>query len=169
MAAGGPLEGLFVVEVANWIAAPCCGALLADLGATVVKVEARTGDSMRCVHLVLRQYTSCTALGWLWVSGHAWCMISCRLAGLPVVEQRDEKWRSRIDRWAPQLASLLQVVDLSLSESTLPVPRLTQSVAVPPCRYVLRNPRTNDGSKLGDMIDVPFQVSIFHTSSCTHN
>jgi crotonobetainyl-CoA:carnitine CoA-transferase CaiB-like acyl-CoA transferase len=46
-AAPGPLDGVLVVEVANWIAAPCCGALLADLGATVVKVEAPNGDSMR--------------------------------------------------------------------------------------------------------------------------
>ena len=34
------LSGL-VLEVANWIAAPCCGALLADSGARVVKIEVR--------------------------------------------------------------------------------------------------------------------------------
>ena len=44
-----PLEGLMVLEVANWIAGPCCGALLADLGATVVKVEPPQGDSMRYI------------------------------------------------------------------------------------------------------------------------
>ena len=31
----GPLDGTLVLEVANWIAGPCCGALLADAGATV--------------------------------------------------------------------------------------------------------------------------------------
>jgi len=36
-----------VVEVATWIAVPACGALLADLGATVIKVEAPTGDIWR--------------------------------------------------------------------------------------------------------------------------
>jgi crotonobetainyl-CoA:carnitine CoA-transferase CaiB-like acyl-CoA transferase len=34
---------------AHRIAGPCCGALLADLGATVIKVEPPTGDSMRYV------------------------------------------------------------------------------------------------------------------------
>lgn len=45
----GPLDGLLVLEVANWIAGPCCGALLADAGATVIKVEPPEGDSMRFV------------------------------------------------------------------------------------------------------------------------
>ena len=91
----GPLDGILVLEVANWwallpravqlhnpgsraphtfgwvalgtgmavvpiqlngyfctmcrIAGPCCGALLADMGATVIKVEPPTGDSMRYV------------------------------------------------------------------------------------------------------------------------
>jgi crotonobetainyl-CoA:carnitine CoA-transferase CaiB-like acyl-CoA transferase len=34
-----PLEGLRVVEVAHWVAVPAAGAMLADLGAEVVKVE----------------------------------------------------------------------------------------------------------------------------------
>lgn len=42
-----PLEGLTVLELANWVAAPSCGALLADLGADVIKVEPLSGDSMR--------------------------------------------------------------------------------------------------------------------------
>lgn len=41
------LEGVRVLEVATWIAVPACGALLADLGATVVKVESPTGDVWR--------------------------------------------------------------------------------------------------------------------------
>ena len=45
----GPLAGTRVLEVANWIAAPSCGALLADLGAEVVKIEPPSGDSMRYV------------------------------------------------------------------------------------------------------------------------
>ena len=40
-------SGIVVLEVANWIAAPCADALLADLGATVIKVEAPEGDSFR--------------------------------------------------------------------------------------------------------------------------
>jgi crotonobetainyl-CoA:carnitine CoA-transferase CaiB-like acyl-CoA transferase len=34
-----PLHGLRVVEVAHWVAVPAAGALLADLGADVVKIE----------------------------------------------------------------------------------------------------------------------------------
>ena len=42
-----PLDGVVVLEVANWAAGPAAGAILADCGATVIKVEAQTGDSMR--------------------------------------------------------------------------------------------------------------------------
>eukprot|EP01050_Picozoa_sp_SAG11_P008168 SAG11_NODE_706_length_7651_cov_4.192399_8_plen_75_part_00 len=44
-----PLEGVFVLEVANWIAAPCCGALLADLGADVIKIEVRPSRLMSAI------------------------------------------------------------------------------------------------------------------------
>ena len=33
-----PLEGVKVVELATFIAAPCCARFLADLGAEVIKV-----------------------------------------------------------------------------------------------------------------------------------
>ncbi len=42
-----PLEGITVLECAGWLAAPFGGALLADLGATVIKVEPLTGDPYR--------------------------------------------------------------------------------------------------------------------------
>ena len=42
-----PLEGIRVVELATFIAAPSCGRYLADLGAEVVKVEAPKGDPYR--------------------------------------------------------------------------------------------------------------------------
>ncbi len=42
-----PLSGVRVLEVANMIAAPAAAALLADLGADVVKVEPRSGDILR--------------------------------------------------------------------------------------------------------------------------
>lgn len=42
-----PLEGIRVLEVASWLAAPSCAALLADLGADVVKVEPPVGDAYR--------------------------------------------------------------------------------------------------------------------------
>jgi len=42
-----PLEGIRVLEVASWLAAPSCAALLADMGADVVKVEPPIGDTYR--------------------------------------------------------------------------------------------------------------------------
>ena len=42
-----PLEDVTVLEVDNYMAAPSAGAILADLGARVIKVEPLTGDPMR--------------------------------------------------------------------------------------------------------------------------
>ena len=44
---GGPLEGIRVLEIANWLAAPAAAALLADMGADVIKVEPLNGDPWR--------------------------------------------------------------------------------------------------------------------------
>jgi len=41
------LDGIRVLEVANWLAAPAAGAVLADMGADVVKVEPPSGDAWR--------------------------------------------------------------------------------------------------------------------------
>jgi crotonobetainyl-CoA:carnitine CoA-transferase CaiB-like acyl-CoA transferase len=42
-----PLEGVKIVEMATFIAAPAVGRILADLGAEVIKVEAPMGDALR--------------------------------------------------------------------------------------------------------------------------
>lgn len=42
-----PLEGIRVVEIASFVAAPSAGALLADLGAEVIKVEIPEGELYR--------------------------------------------------------------------------------------------------------------------------
>jgi crotonobetainyl-CoA:carnitine CoA-transferase CaiB-like acyl-CoA transferase len=42
-----PLEGIRVVEIASYVAAPAAGALLADLGAEVIKVEVPHGEVYR--------------------------------------------------------------------------------------------------------------------------
>jgi crotonobetainyl-CoA:carnitine CoA-transferase CaiB-like acyl-CoA transferase len=49
----GPLEGVRVVEVANWTFVPAAGAALADLGADVIKVEAPNGDPQRALRNLL--------------------------------------------------------------------------------------------------------------------
>ncbi len=43
----GPLAGITVLEFAQVIAIPMCGLALADMGATVIKLEPPTGDSSR--------------------------------------------------------------------------------------------------------------------------
>jgi len=52
-----PLRGIRVLEVANWLAAPAAGALLADLGADVIKVEPPEGDVFRGFLLRSMGYT----------------------------------------------------------------------------------------------------------------
>ena len=42
-----PLEGIRVIEFANFAAAPSATAIMADLGAEVIKVEAIGGDPIR--------------------------------------------------------------------------------------------------------------------------
>ncbi len=44
-----PLEGIRVVELANYVAAPAAGGLLRDLGADVIKIEPPGGEVMRGV------------------------------------------------------------------------------------------------------------------------
>ena len=44
---GRILDGIRVLEIANWLAAPAAAALLCDLGADVIKVEPHRGDPWR--------------------------------------------------------------------------------------------------------------------------
>lgn len=48
-----PLEGLRVLEVASWLAAPSCTALMSDMGADVIKVEPAGGDAYRSLFAAL--------------------------------------------------------------------------------------------------------------------
>ncbi|QGG96859.1 CaiB/BaiF CoA transferase family protein [Actinomarinicola tropica] len=43
----GALDDISVLEIANWVAGPSAGAIMADMGADVIKVEPLAGDSMR--------------------------------------------------------------------------------------------------------------------------
>lgn len=44
-----PLDGVRVIELAQWVAAPAAAGTLADWGADVIKVEAPTGDPQRAM------------------------------------------------------------------------------------------------------------------------
>lgn len=46
----GPFEGVRVLEVAAWTFVPGAGAIMADLGADVIKVEPPGGDPQRALH-----------------------------------------------------------------------------------------------------------------------
>jgi crotonobetainyl-CoA:carnitine CoA-transferase CaiB-like acyl-CoA transferase len=52
-----PLAGIRVLEVANWLAAPAAGALMADLGADVIKIEPPEGDVFRGYRMTSMGYT----------------------------------------------------------------------------------------------------------------
>ena len=43
----GPMEGVKVVEVGQWVAGPAAAAMLGDWGADVVKIEPPDGDPFR--------------------------------------------------------------------------------------------------------------------------
>jgi crotonobetainyl-CoA:carnitine CoA-transferase CaiB-like acyl-CoA transferase len=49
MAAGQPLSGIVVLELAHVMAGPMCGRLLADLGADVIKLERPGGEDSRAM------------------------------------------------------------------------------------------------------------------------
>ena len=44
---GRTADDVVVLEIDNWMAAPSAAAVLADMGATVIKIEPLTGDPMR--------------------------------------------------------------------------------------------------------------------------
>jgi crotonobetainyl-CoA:carnitine CoA-transferase CaiB-like acyl-CoA transferase len=58
-----PLAGIKVVEIASFVAVPSCGALLADLGAEVVKVEVPWGEIYRHATPRLAGYDSDFPIG----------------------------------------------------------------------------------------------------------
>jgi crotonobetainyl-CoA:carnitine CoA-transferase CaiB-like acyl-CoA transferase len=59
-----PLEGVRVIEVSMWAFVPSAGAVLADWGAEVIKVEAPTGDPIR--GLTFGGVSETAGIAWTW-------------------------------------------------------------------------------------------------------
>ena len=59
-----PLQGVRVIEVSMWAFVPSAGAVLADWGAEVIKVEAPTGDPIRALTFGGVQPTDGVAYSW---------------------------------------------------------------------------------------------------------
>lgn len=57
-----PLDDIVVVEIDNWMAAPSAGAILADMGARVIKIEPISGDPMRGMSRPLKKPDASDAL-----------------------------------------------------------------------------------------------------------
>lgn len=58
------LEGIKVLEMSIWVAGPTCGVLLAELGATVIRVEPLEGDPVR--GLVRPGSAAVGDFNWIW-------------------------------------------------------------------------------------------------------
>src|SRR6478735_6434928 len=118
----GPLDGVRVVEMTSWMAAPGAGAALADMGADVIKVEPLTGDIARGINRKARVHPD-----------------SPDIDGSFTVDNRGKRSVAiAIDRPdGAELARRLQIVDLDRAEGLAPeddrvFQRLQESVSLGP-------------------------------------
>jgi crotonobetainyl-CoA:carnitine CoA-transferase CaiB-like acyl-CoA transferase len=58
------LEGIKVIEVSTWVAAPMCGVMLAEFGADVIRVEPLNGDPVR--GLIPKGASTGSGFNWWW-------------------------------------------------------------------------------------------------------
>ena len=109
--APGPLDGLTVLDFSTMMAGPHCTRMMADLGATVVKVESPDGDHMR--KLRPRKSGSSRFFGQLNVGKRSVTLDLSAAAGqqaaLSLVAQADivlESWRPGVAGPRPDLRGL---------------------------------------------------------------
>jgi len=91
-----PLEGIQVLDLCSYIAGPYCPALVGDLGAEKIKIEAHWGDQTRDFPLMLQGETQ-MFLGRIAISrGSCWTSSTRRRAKLSRSSPRPLTWRWRI-------------------------------------------------------------------------
>jgi crotonobetainyl-CoA:carnitine CoA-transferase CaiB-like acyl-CoA transferase len=121
--ASRPLDGVRVVEVGSYVSGPLAGLMLAELGATVIKVEPPTGDPMRSFGLCHQ------GLSALWVNvNHDKQSVAIDLKSARGREQMTELAAAAdvlIMNWRPGVAESLGMGDDVLAAAN---PRLIRMV-----------------------------------------
>ena len=85
----GPLEGIKVVELGVWVAAPAAGGILADWGADVIKIEPPAGDPARRFGRMMQIESGARRSRWTIGPSAASCSTSHRTAGALEFCRRD--------------------------------------------------------------------------------
>ena len=94
-----PLEGIQVLDFCSYIAGPYCLALLGDLGAEVIKIEAHRGDQTRDFPLMLQGETQ-VLLGRIAISRSlCWTSSTRRRERSSTSSPRPLTWRWKISPW----------------------------------------------------------------------
>ncbi len=119
-----PLEGISVVEIATYVAGPAAGALLADLGADVIKVEIPGGEVVRNTRPRINGFQS-------------------RMEGSPQFEMDNRGKRSiALDLRRPETQEALRrIIDSADVVLTNMLPARRQKYGIDSRTLMARNPR----------------------------
>ncbi len=154
----GPLDGVRVIELANFVAAPSGSAMMADMGADVIKIEAPGGDGWRGRPVFLGKPDDLESAG----------------AGLSPIFNQDNRGKRSIvlDITTPAGASTAQLlIDSADVFLTNLLPKRRRRLGFDPDTLLNRNPQliyvgvTGYGSSGPDADRPGFDYSAFWASS----